>query len=552
MSDNIDATHALELGFHVYNTDNPPPPYDSDSDCEVIDAMITPPIKRSCTAKIIDPGDDSYWSHKQLSAMNAVMKGENILITGAAGTGKTALLKEAVSRLHKKHGNDVVFVTAMTGIASLPINGSTLHWFAGVELGNGTVNQLIAKIYKNPRRLDRWNAAKVIIIDEISMLQKQLFDKLEEIARRMKKCTKPFGGIQIIASGDFYQLPPFGEGPDVRNTVKDANYVKPNDFVFAANSWKNVIKRIVSLDIVYRQQADMPFVEMLGRIRVGKHTDADIAKLEERIISEDNPVDVSKMTSLYSRRADMESQNARHLKCISGEEYLFNAVDNCDYTQEGREALARLQKDCTATAHVVLKVGAFIVLLRNIEPVVGLVNGSRGTIVAIHNNLVFHDAKPAKTKISKEEGAETIVEESPDTIKSFSIQNPSFTDEHGMVFAQAGQKAVTVKFENGILATIGPQRWSIEKNLGENNSTEIASRIQIPFSLAWALTIHKSQGMTLATVAVSLNRIFAEGQGYVALGRVESLAGLYIIGMFDRKVICANPYVEEFYAGLEE
>ena len=190
---------------------------------------------------------------QQQRAVSLAIAGENIFLTGGAGTGKSYTLNHVIQALKETHGPNSVFVTATTGIAATVIGGTTLHSFAGIGQGAGSVNEWCARLNKYTRA--RWAAARVLIIDEVSMLDGGLFDKLDELGRRLLETDRVFGGIQLILCGDFFQLPPVGL---VRDRLK---------FLFEARSWSAAAKHTVLLTAVFRQ-TDGSFVELLNEMRV--------------------------------------------------------------------------------------------------------------------------------------------------------------------------------------------------------------------------------------------------------------------------------------------
>jgi ATP-dependent DNA helicase PIF1 len=185
------------------------------------------------------------FSDEQKHVMELVVdKGKSVFFTGSAGTGKSVLLREIIRRLQRKYGKEIdrVAVTASTGLAACNIGGVTIHSFAGIGLGKEDANTLVKKIRRNPKAKTRWLRTKVLIIDEVSMVDGELFDKLESIARMMRKGGGPFGGIQLIVTGDFFQLPPVPDGS------------KPARFAFDAGQWNTCMDHTIALTHVFRQK----------------------------------------------------------------------------------------------------------------------------------------------------------------------------------------------------------------------------------------------------------------------------------------------------------
>lgn len=191
-------------------------------------------------------------SDEQRQVLELVKSGRNVFFTGPAGTGKSVLLREIIRELKLTME---VAVTATTGIAGVNIGGSTVHSFAGIGLGKETAEKLADKIKKSTLTSERWRSVQVLIVDEISMMDAMLFDKLEYIARAVRKCKKPFGGIQLVLSGDFYQLPPVPE--------QSHEYHMPATYAFDATSWSNCIARPIFLTQIFRQMDNSERVRIL-------------------------------------------------------------------------------------------------------------------------------------------------------------------------------------------------------------------------------------------------------------------------------------------------
>ncbi|BDD54911.1 DNA helicase, variant 2 [Monascus purpureus] len=209
-----------------------------------------------------------FLSDEQRAVLEAVVdQGKSIFFTGSAGTGKSVLMREIIKKLRDKYRRepDRVAVTASTGLAACNIEGVTLHSFAGIGLGKEAVPELVKKIRKNPKARNRWLRTKVLIIDEVSMVDGELFDKLEEIARRIRNNGRPFGGIQLVITGDFFQLPPVPESSN-----------REAKFAFSAATWNTSIQHTILLTHVFRQK-DPEFADMLNEMRLGRISPSTIA-----------------------------------------------------------------------------------------------------------------------------------------------------------------------------------------------------------------------------------------------------------------------------------
>ncbi|CAG8781719.1 26020_t:CDS:2, partial [Racocetra persica] len=395
-------------------------------------------------------------------------------------------------------GNDAVAVTATTGLAALNIGGTTLHYFAGIGLGQGTIQELVKKVRDNRSARQRWIDCKVLIIDEISMLDGELFDTLEAIARNIENNTRPFGGIQLIITGDFFQLPPISK--DSRAIAK---------FSFEARTWKASVKHTIQLTRVFRQK-DNELIELLNEMRTGKVSD----RFSELIVRLENepqyPDDGIKPTELYPRNDNVNSANLIQLDKIPHKSHSFFAVD-WEPMRIGQ--LRMLVKSCLAPQELKLKRDAQVMLIKNLKDY-NLVNGSRGVVIGYHSNSTAQDYFKGE-----EEGLEI----------NDLLPIVRFTDSNQKIIVE-------------------PQEWTIPGNGGK---TILASRKQIPLILAWAISIHKSQGQTLDRVKIDLGRVFEKGQAYVALSRATSTASLQVLNFRPSKVT-AHEKVKAFYESLKK
>lgn len=434
---------------------------------------------------------------QQQEIFNKYLNGENIFITGPGGTGKTYLIKEIVK--HAKENNKSYKVCALTGCAAilLECGATTLHAFAGVGLAAGPVNQVVDRVVKNKHRKVNWQKTDILIIDEVSMLSLKLFIILDLIAKRLKhKREIPFGGMQIIFSGDFYQLPPVGNEDDPDTTK----------FCFESPLWNELfeLKNQIILQTIFRQ-TDNKYAKILNKLRVGKITTTGMTELQKCVgkpfTDEVNP------TILLPRRKDVDIINTKEFnKLDNTDEKLFNmsAVDELELPlskeqlanitlftdQEKSQEIEYLSDNIMAEKKLVLRKGTVVMCIANLNIESGIINGSQGIVVDFKND------------------------------------NP------------------VVKFNDGIVQVIAPHIWQSEKIPG------IAVK-QLPLIYAWAITIHKAQGVTLDKAYIDIgNQIFECGQSYVALSRVKSLDGLYLKN-FDFTKIKVNKKVQEFYTILE-
>lgn len=300
----------------------------------------------------------------QNQAYNLMTSGESIFLTGPAGSGKTSIVKLFI-KMYKE--NKIMGVTSTTGISALLFGGTTLHSFLGIGLGTGSVKAMSSKIFKMYPLRKRWCELEILIIDEVSMLSPVLFDKLEEIARIIRRDNRPFGGIQLILSGDLLQLP----------------VVRCDDFCFEAKSWNDCIKHTVYLTEIKRQ-TDPEFQECLNGIRVGILTRKTRKLLRSRVgIELKNDFGI-KPTKLYSTNFDVDYVNNQELDRLAEndpdfyeynlETHVYPGVRNRHYVIE------KYKKCCTAPLTLQLCIGAQVMLLHNLDLDGGLVNGSRGVV----------------------------------------------------------------------------------------------------------------------------------------------------------------------------
>ncbi|RUS76879.1 hypothetical protein EGW08_015348 [Elysia chlorotica] len=406
---------------------------------------------------------------EQNRVIETVKRGRSIFFTGSAGTGKSFLLKRIIGALPPNH----TFATASTGAAACHIGGTTLHSFAGIGSGGGSVNQCI-ELASRARVAQQWRACHHLIIDEISMVDADLFEKLENVARVIRKSDQPFGGIQLILCGDFLQLPPVTKPGEKRR------------FCFQSEAWHKTVDTTMHLTEVKRQD-DPHFIDILQKIRKGLCPEPVANAL---LATSKHCIDKEGVlaTKLCTHKADVDEINKTELKQLECESKLFASMDSDQvYTSQ-------LNFLCPVPAYLELKVGAQVMLCKNLDIQRGLVNGARGVVVG---------------------------------------------------YEKSNNGYPIIKFVCGVTEPIKPERWIFR--VGGGNTIV---RKQIPLKLAWAISIHKSQGMTLDCVEISLGRVFEVGQAYVALSRAKSLAGLRVLD-FERSCVRADPTVLGFYSRLE-
>ena len=427
-------------------------------------------------------------SDEQIKALNAFKRRENVFITGPGGTGKSELIRHLVAEA-KKNGRKVQ-VCALTGCAAVLIQCSgakTIHSWSGIGLANGDQHTVVDRVCKNKHKRGVWTATDVLIIDEVSMMSKKLFYVLDRIGRKTRKCLDiPFGGMQVVFSGDFYQLPPVGNDKEPETT----------EFCFESENWNSTFGEVVELKTTFRQ-TDVAYAKILNQIRVGKITKKGIKLLESRVGMQCDD-QVIKPTILLPRRREAEIINKRELAKLNTEERVFKIAqskhtkETVHVPEEQREKeFNYLSTNIMAVKELILKEGAQVMCVANVDVdgPIPLVNGSQGVVVGFENDTPL------------------------------------------------------VRFRGGQIRKIVPHVWESENVKG-------VGVMQIPLIHAWAITIHKAQGVTLELAQIDAgNSVFECGQTYVALSRVKSADGLYLTA-FDLKKIKINRKVRDFYAAF--
>lgn len=390
----------------------------------------------------------------QEEALSILKTGVNVFLTGEAGSGKTHTINQ-YTRYLREHDIDFA-VTASTGIAATHIHGMTIHSWSGIGIARDFDEEAIRHIAENRYAAKRVKKAKVLIIDEISMLDGGIFDAIERVCRKIRKGSLPFGGLQVVVVGDFFQLPPVAtEGRSPR-------------FAFESDAWLWLDLKICYLTEQHRQE-DSAFLELLSAIRSGSWTDKHRRHLEQQLISENDLPD--QMPRLFSHNTNVDHINQAELRRLPGKVYRFVMAERGPDT-----LVAALKRGCLSPERLELKEGASVMFTKNNQSE-GYVNGTLGTIEG------FHGPKHLPV-VRTSEGERIIVE---------------------------------------------PMEWLVSEG------DEVFAKItQLPLRLAWAMTIHKSQGVSLDAAVMDLSQTFEYGQGYVALSRVRRLSGVHLIGTNER------------------
>jgi ATP-dependent DNA helicase PIF1 len=440
------------------------------------------------------------------------------------GTGKSVLLRELITVLKSKHkrDSDSVAVTASTGLAACNIGGVTLHSFAGIGLGKEPVPDLVRKVKRNLRAKNRWIRTKILIIDEISMVDGELFDKLEAIARQIRNSGQKFGGIKLVITGDFFQLPPVPDGG------------KPSKFAFDANSWNTCIEHTIGLTQVFRQR-DPEFARMLNEMRLGKLSQETVTTFQKL----GRPLQYSdgiQATELFSTRNEVDTSNNMKMRQLPGDSKRFLAQDGGTAEKHTRE---KLLSNCMAPTVIELKIHSQVMLIKNVDDT--LVNGSLGRVVAFMSEKTF-DVLSDRGDLDEALGPaeDTDLNKKQKKIREMMHGGGGVDTSHHWPLVQFALSDGTSR-----QMLCQPEIWKVELPNGEIQ----AQRTQVPLILAWALSIHKAQGQTLERVKVDLGRVFEKGQAYVALSRATRKEGLQVL-RFDARKVMAHDKVREFYATL--
>jgi ATP-dependent DNA helicase PIF1 len=449
-------------------------------------------------------------SREQKYAYQKFIKGENLFITGPGGTGKTRLIKHLL-QYSKKIGKQID-VCAMTGCAAILLNcnASTLHSWSGIKIANGKKEAIISKVLRNKSAMNMWKKSKILVIDEVSMLSEKIFEIIEEIARIVNHSSSPFGGIQVVFTGDFFQLPPIG-------TEEEPSTMR---FCFESSVWNKVFKRenIIELKTMFRQK-DPLYVEILNQIRKGELDEKNREILKTYVKREYNPEENNHCvpTKLFAIRSKTDYINQLMFSKLEEKEYEcgFVSKTNCKtYLNTTTPIETEILKQCSQLSKK--EIDYEVEHLSNNTPMVKNLRLKKNAAVMCTVNLDMEQ--------SICNGSQGII---IDIIE---------TEKHIIP---------VVQFSNGVIKSLMPYFWQSE------NYPNVAVG-QFPLCLAWALTIHKIQGTTLKMAEIDVGQsIFEYGQSYVALSRVESLNGLYLTAFHPQK-IKANPKVIAFYKSIPE
>jgi ATP-dependent DNA helicase PIF1 len=393
-------------------------------------------------------------------ALEILLSGESALLTGPAGSGKTYVLNQFIR--HVKRAGKHVSVTATTGLAATHLGGSTVHSWSGI----GIHDRLPKYFYKDmPKgRADTIRKTDVLIIDEISMLHDFRLDMIDAITRTVREVDAPFGGMQVILCGDFFQLPPISRDDE-----------EESSFIITSSVWRDLDPVICYLDEQHRQD-DTAYLSILTALR-----QADLRRKHVEALLSRQFAEVGEATELHTTNIDVDAINVQKLAELPGEEHFYYM------THTGKENyVENLSRSCLANPQLALKKGALVMCIKNSADK-KYVNGSLGIVAGF----------------------------------------------------EKGTDYPVVELKNGRTLTILPETWELR-----DGDKKRASLTQLPLRLAWAITVHKSQGMTLDAARIDLRRAFVEGMGYVALSRVRSLDTLSLNGI-NRMALQISPMALE-------
>ena len=410
----------------------------------------------------------------QSQALSILKTGANIFLTGEPGSGKTYMINEYIAYLRARGVEPAI--TASTGIAATHIGGMTIHSWSGIGIKTNLDKYDLNKIASNKHIVKRVQRTKVLVIEEVSMLPPNALSMVDAICRQIKQSSEPFGGIQIILVGDFFQLPPVmkkGAGSNAPATLIEEPLYR---FAYDSPAWERANPTVCYLTEQYRQD-DKNFLALLSAIRHNTFGNDHLCRIETRKI--EHHIAPSGTPKLFSHNADVDRVNDEILANLPGKSQMFTMFS------QGPDALTSiLKKGCLSPETLHLKVGAAVMFTKN-NPKEGFVNGTLGAV-------------------------------------------EDFDEDNGYPI---------IKTRGGRRIGVEPLEWTMEEN------GKIRARVtQLPLRLAWAITVHKSQGMSLDEAVVDLSDVFEFGQGYVALSRVRRLSGLYLLG-WNKRAFQVHPEV---------
>ncbi len=423
----------------------------------------------------------------QAEALSILKTGANVFLTGEPGAGKTHAINEYVAYL-RAHGVEPS-ICASTGIAATHIGGMTIHSWSGIGIKTHLDQYELDRIASSEHVVKRVKRTHVLIIDEISMLAAETLSMVDAVCREIRQSAEAFGGLQVIVVGDFFQLPPVIREDASRRTHRDESYEEPDVDSLLTNEESaprfacdaSVWKRARFLTCYLTEQHrqdDVEFLSLLSAMRSNAFGAKHMRHIESRKISHDDSPRGA--PKLFSHNVDVDRVNDQMLAKLSGTKKVY------EMSSQGVAALvATLKKGCVSPETLELKTGAAVMFTKN-NLREGFMNGTLGVVMG-------------------------------------------FEKESGYPI---------VKLRSGRLITVAPLDWVVE----EGNMVVRARITQVPLRLAWAITVHKSQGMSLDEAVMDLSSVFEFGQGYVALSRVRRLSGLYLLG-WNKRAFQVHPEI---------
>lgn len=493
-----------------------------------------------------DSGDINLSKEQMAVITQIVEKNKNVFYTGSAGTGKSVILRQLVRRLLAKYGTSRVGVTASTGLAACNIGGQTIHRFLGIGIGQGTVDAMAKMIERKPALLRKWRELKVLIVDEVSMIDGVLFAKLCELAKVLRNSNQPFGGIQLVCTGDFFQLPPVSRDGTAQ-------------YCFESKTWNEVIHKTILLTKVFRQRSDTELIDMLNALRFGEMDNDMVSKfinLQKPKVYDDG----IEPTELFPTRAEVKRANDIRLNNIKYSGSTFTADDSTSLEYE-----VKLLDNLMCEKTLVLKPGAQVMYLKNRDETI--VNGSIGRVLFMCTSTLFGQIEEIYDNEYLND--EALLQEI-NLIISKVGNNKDWTPPEQIIYNQIPPYRVSkvdklvklarlenetqlypvVSFKNthgyNSVILVTPEPFTLETGLNRKEIT----RTQLPLLLSWAMSIHKAQGQTIQRLKVDLQRIFEKGQVYVALSRAVDKNNLEIKNFNPRRIM-ASDKVKQFYKEME-
>lgn len=470
--------------------------------------------KDSTSFKAIIINNEQSLSEEQKKVLSIVLdrtSKKNVFVTGPGGTGKSFLIRqliESLKDLKREDGSEIIFaITASTGQAASQIGGITLHSWSGVGIANEGVNELYNRVSKRKDAIFNWRTTDVLIIDEISMIHYSLLEKLDALGRMIRSVNKPFGGIQLVLVGDFFQLPPVVI--DSKDTGTVSSHLR---YCFQSPIWNKIVDESIVLSKVFRQK-DQKFIEMLARIRKGNHTSDDLDNLRYRHNFSFSNSDGIALTRIFSINKKVDATNEQELRKLNGETKRYDSytwLENGSGVDKSTMAFLyrELDNHSTLPKFLELKVGAQVIHLVN-DSETKIPNGMRGIVVGFQV-----------------------------------VTNVDGTSEELPVVRFKNNQRVTIKRK---IVKYPP--LSSTNSKGRGRAT--AAMKQIPLKLSWAVTVHKIQGSTLERTEIDMSNMFEYHQAYVALSRCTTLSEMRIIN-FRSDAIKVDQEVINFYNTIEK